>query len=511
MLEADLFKFSGYHAQPFTVAGHDAAVSVAARYGTLAFLARAIDPNNVLEYWDFQTRLDLRTGPGALRLLIFGANDGAGTAAHTDEAGQPVPEKVLHIGFNRADLRYRLFRRGPLSGEVGVEAGPDYTTNSDPENAANLTEWIVRPRAGAELQVAPALKLRAGADTLFQTWRVRFGGGGALAETVFPRYGLTYGAFLQAEWQPTPAWLIAPGLRGDLYDYHFEAERTIATSLDPRLAIRRRVRPGMFVKIAGGIYHSPPRFLVPWPGLEGFGLRENGLNQSDQISAGVEAVLPADFTFDGQVYFNWLARVSEYELTRFDDNNPINRGNNPDNNAGDALPRLARAGRSYGVELIARRRLGNRLFGWVTYTLARAERDFPDLGWRPADFDQTHIVNTVASYALGRSWTISGTFHLNSGRPVTPGVVDPSDNTIRTLEVNRNLDRLPTFWRIDARIEKREAFDTWYLDFYVDWLNISLQREITSYDYIVTGDGGVRRIGRGPILTIPTLGLRVVF
>ena len=50
-------------------------------------------------------------------------------------------------------------------------------------------------------------------------------------------------------------------------------------------------------------------------------------------------------------------------------------------------------GRAYGLELIARRRLGHRLFGWVTYTLARAERDFPDVGWRPADFDQPQIVN----------------------------------------------------------------------------------------------------------------------
>jgi hypothetical protein len=503
MLQADLFELSAYHAQPFTAAGHEGAVSAAARYGTFSFLARAFNPNSVLTYWDFQTRADLRLGSGTLRLLIFGANDGAGTAAHEDGSGTGniVPEKVLHVGFNRADLRYRMFQRGRLGLELGVEAGPDYTNNTDPSSPAQLTEWIVRPRATATFDVRPGLKLRAGGDTLFQSWSVDIGG--ALAEAVWPRFGLTYGGYVQGEWQPTPAWLVVAGVRGDVYDYHFQAERTVAASIDPRLAVRRRLRQNLYAKVAGGIYHSPPRFLVPWPGLEGFGLRENGLNRSDQISAGLEAALPGDVSLDGQVYFNWLERVSEYDLTRFDDNSAQN-----------GLPKLARGGRAYGLELIARRRLGHRLFGWITYTLARAERRFPDLGWRPADFDQPQIVNAILSYALGRSWTISGTFHLNSGRPYTESVAVATDQgaELRTLEADRNLARLPSFWRVDARIEKREAFDTWYLDFYVDWFNISLQREISSYDaFIDANTGGVRRRAQGAILTIPTLGLRVVF
>jgi hypothetical protein len=178
------------------------------------------------------------------------------------------------------------------------------------------------------------------------------------------------------------------------------------------------------------------------------------------------------------------------------------------------LPTLARGGRAYGLELIARRRLGHRLFGWVTYTLARSERNLPGAGWRPADFDEPQIVNAILSYALGRSWTVSGTFHLNSGRPVTPEVVVAANGgtALETLQENRNLDRLPTFWRVDARIEKREAFDTWFLDFYVDWLNISLQREITAYQYSIDPvTGGVRRSGTGALLTIPTIGLRFVF
>jgi hypothetical protein len=498
MVELDLFKGSAYHAQPLTILGHEAAITAAARYGTFAFLARAINPNAVLTYWDFQTRGDLRAGGGAWRLLIFGASDAAGTAAHTDQFnGTPVAENVLRTGFVRGDLRYRLFRRGRVDGDVGVEVGPDFTTNSAPDNPAHLVEWIVRPRAAVNVAAGDRLKLRAGVDTLFQTWSAHLQGND-FSKTFFPRFGLTYGAFTQAEWQPTPNWLISPGVRADLFDYRFAdtfgAPRTRAWSVDPRLSVRRRLRADIFVKGGVGRYHSPPRFLLPWPGLEGFGLRESGLNESIQTSAGVEAKLPGDVSIDAQVYYNWLRHVSEYTFqngSRIDDVASL-------------------TGRSYGLEVIARRRLGNRLFGWLAYTLARAERDYGAIGWRPADFDETHLLNAVVSYALGRSWTVAGTFHYNTGRPATPLVAPNASTVPATLEENRNLDRLPDFWRVDARIEKREAFDTWYLDFYVDWLNISLQREITTYDYVFI-DGKLVRRGSGALITIPTIGLRAEF
>jgi hypothetical protein len=295
-------------------------------------------------------------------------------------------------------------------------------------------------------------------------------------------------------------------LRFDLYNYFYPPDpnwigtRRWETSLDPRLAVRRRLRPNLFVKGGVGLYHSPPRFLLPWPGLEGFGLRENGLNESVQASLGAEATLPGDVSIDGQVYANDLRRVSEFVLNRPDDN--------------DGPAQAPRRGRAYGLEILARRRLGHRLFGWVAYTLARAERNTP-YGWRPADFDQTQLINAVASYALGRSWTISAVFHYNTGRPVTPNLASVGGTIVPTTDdYDRvyNTDRLPSFWRIDARIEKREAFDTWYLDFYVDWLNISLQREVTGYRYETDQrTGELRRISEGPVLTIPTMGLRAEF
>jgi len=496
MLSADLFKFSAFHARPLRLREHDAAVSAAARYGTFAFLARAIDPRAVLEYWDYQLRADLKLGSGDLRLIIFGAQDRTGRAAGTEPDGTVEGDQLLKLGFHRAALRWRgRFKRAAV--DAGVEFGPDYTTSTGdpgstpmgqmPADSIRLVELITRPHIAASVPLGSKLKLRFGGDLLVQTWDVHIGDPnipGGFVGDVFPRWGVTPGLFLQADFQPTPRWLIRPGVRFDHYRYFLQAVTHQQTGIDPRISARYEIRKDIYVKGGVGLYQSPPRFLVPWPGLEGFGLNQ-GLNRSAQASVGVELSLPWDSSIDGQVYGNWLPRLSEYALG-FDSDAPSGQS--------------TYSGRAYGLEIIARRRLGHRLFGWVTYTLARAERNYPGAGWRPADFDQTQIINAVASYALGRSWTVSSVFHYNGGRPFTPRANEDDD----ALPSARNLQRLPDFWRVDLRIEKREAFDTWYLDFYVDWLNISLQREATGWDY-------GRMQAETILLTIPTIGLQVVF
>ena len=501
MASVDLFKLSAFHSRPLRILDHDAAVSASARYGTFAFLARAIDPRAVLSYWDYQLRADLKLAHGDLRLLIFGAQDTTGTSAGTEPDGMMVGDQLLRLGFHRLALRYRG-RWKPLQLDAGVEFGPDMTTSTgEPRqgynDAVRLTELVTRPHAAVTIPLGQRFKLRFGADLLVQTWDVRFGDidvPGALVETLFPRYGLTPGAFVQAEWQPTPRWLIQPGVRFDHYAYVLQAVTHRQTGVDPRISARFKVLPRWFLKGGVGIYRSPPRFLLPWPGLEGFGLNQ-GLNQSNQVSLGSEIILPWDSSIEGQAYYNWLPRVSEFDFGP-------NSGDDP---GSQASGQSRYTGRSYGIEMIARRRLGHRLFGWVTYTLARSERNYPLAGWRPADFDQTQIINGVASYALGRSWTVSGVFHYNSGRPYTPGTrtaTDPQGFTQRPED--RNINRLPAFWRVDLRIEKRDAFDTWYLDFYVDWLNISLRREAVSWNDQTMSNESI-------LLTIPTIGLQAVF
>jgi TonB family protein len=505
MLEADLFKFSAYHNQPFTLRGREGAVSAAARYGTFAFLARALDPNAVLSYWDYQTRGDLRLGPGQLRLLVFGAQDALGEKAPPEES-EGARDQILTLGFHRIDARYRApVARGVLVG--GLELGVDWTKLPEDEvrpsqtpgppmsmpASRHLQLQVARPRLSMSWPLGRWGEVKVGADTLMQRWTRRID---PMDLGTFPVSAVSPGAYLQADLRFGKRWLVTPGVRVDHYRNFYQSGGLVwQTGVDPRLAARFEVRPDFVLKSSFGLFQAPPRFLVPWPGLEGFAL-ERGLSRSYQASIGSEHLLPWNLSLSAQVYFAYLPRVHEFNFSE---------------EAGDDLAAMMRVGRAYGLELMLRRRLGQRLSGWLTYTYGRSERKFLPDRWAPADFDQPHLVNGVISYALGRAWTVGAAFHLNSGRPVTPETGTRSVSDVTARAERRNLDRLPVFWRIDARIEKREAFDTWFLDFYVDWLNVSLRNEVVSYRYHEVQPGVVERRSETTLLTIPTIGLRAVF
>ena len=92
------------------------------------------------------------------------------------------------------------------------------------------------------------------------------------------------GAFVSVPWSPHVDLLITPGIRFDLYGSN-DAEQW---SIDPRLAARYRATEildgDLWIKAGGGIYHQPPRFLLPVPGFDELALGL-GLLAAAQVSA----------------------------------------------------------------------------------------------------------------------------------------------------------------------------------------------------------------------------------
>lgn len=111
-------------------------------------------------------------------------------------------------------------------------------------------------------------------------------------------------------------------------------------------------------------------------------------------------------------------------------------------------------GYNKGVEFMARRNVG-RATGWVTYTLAKADRKFNrDSGVNngerfPFTYDRRHCVNVVASYRLSDSWTLDASWQFASGALSTISttqteILDP-DGYKRKVDYvpHRNNYRLP--------------------------------------------------------------------
>ncbi len=109
-------------------------------------------------------------------------------------------------------------------------------------------------------------------------------------------------------------------------------------------------------------------------------------------------------------------------------------------------------GRSYGVELFVKKKVG-RMTGWISYTLSRTERRFEGVNnysWYPANQDRTHNLAVVGIYRLNPKWTLAGDFVYYTGNAVTwPSGKYTVNGQIVFLYTERNGYRMPPYNRLD--------------------------------------------------------------
>jgi hypothetical protein len=218
-----------------------------------------------------------------------------------------------------------------------------------------------------------------------------------------------------------------------------------------------------------------------------------GLLESTQTSLGVEAPLAEHFSVSLEGYFAYM-NPTIFDLTV--NQQTLNTTGNtslvptttapPQTTAQEIIDRLATptTGRAYGVEVLIRRESKSGLFGWLSYSLSRSERN-RNGDWVLYDFDRTHLVNLVSGLRLPRNWDLGLRFQYQSGLPAT-------------TTAGYNTAHASGYYRVDLRIDKRAIWQGWMLDFYVDLLNGALLPEE------VTPGTTIRYV-------LPTAGIRARF
>jgi len=274
--------------------------------------------------------------------------------------------------------------------------------------------------------------------------------------------------------------VISPGLR---YDGYFE-QATEKFAPSPRLLVRYRVGAHDWLKATAGQFSQMPSLPVGVPGFESFGLATYGLQRSRQASLGFESVLEErlgiDVNLDTSVFYQRL-QLTDLRNTLI-----------PDPEAPDLLE--PREGQSYGVEVMLRRPMKHKLYGWLAYTLSRSERVVDGIVV-PSDWNQTHILNLVVGYRLPRNYSTSVRFHFNSGRPY------PVYN-----QGSQNVDgytHLSDFPQLDLRADKRFIFDSYILDAYVEVVNATRSQQV--YDLKRSPSGGMTESAYR--LVLPSIGV----
>ncbi|HZX97174.1 MAG TPA: TonB family protein [Myxococcales bacterium] len=503
--------------------GSDTQFAVAARRSHIdVFLPLFIpnDPNQgvtsiVPIYWDYQARVDHKLGNGDdLGLLFFGSDD---KLTVVQEGGRrTLPLSVnSHLAFHRIVGEYKH----TFSDEVSLSISPALgwtlqnaaTQGAGPGGFANpqsvdVTILTGELRAETRWRAASYVEWRGGAD--IELDRASYTAD-IQSSLQLRNLGIPITQRVQlARVQPVQQWgeyleaqltlgrlSLTPGLRLDQYHWRDHAR----WSVDPRLWARYGLSDRTALKAYVGLYHQPPSGQQIDNDI---GNPDLGLSWAVQTGVGVEQRFSDVWSVSAEIFYNRRGGLISVV-------DPVLRSDGTIFN-----PRFQNVGigHAYGLELLIRREITSKLYGWLAYTLSRSQAlPRPDDAWRAFQFDQPHILTLVMGYRPKPQWDLSTRFRFVSGNPYAPvdfATFDADSGNFVPTRGEVGDAREPTFLQLDVRAQHTWTWDYWQLSLYLDVQNVTnhTNEEFHVYDYRFQDQGSVQGL---PIL--PTFGVKGKF
>jgi TonB family protein len=464
-------------------------------------------------YWDYQARLDHKLLNGdELTLFAFGTDDSLALIQKGGSRNQPLQVNShtaahqLRFGWRHAVSDAVTLRVAPLLGLTvqSFDATGAGTGSFGLNQSGRIFDWTFALRADARWQVRPWLSLRAGLDLAWDryvvnadiqsTLQIR-----QLGPPITQEQQISHtqplgnlGEFAEGELK-LGRWELHPGLRLDQFHWR---EHTYGT-FDPRLWARYALTDATGIKGYAGLYHQAPSPFQLDPALGNPALLPQ---RAFQVGLGV------DHRFGG----GWSASIDGFYDRRSSLASRVPAETLPDGTVSNPLYLNQGLGRSYGIEVLVRRDISARFYGWVAYTLSRSDL-LPrnDVDWRAFNFDQPHNLIVVAGYRPSPAWELSARYRFVSGNPtapVTSAVFDADSGRFNPDSGNLGDTRLPAFSQFDARAQYTWTSNLWQLSAYLDVQNLlnHSNEELHVWDYRYRQQGSISGL---PVL--PTLGVKV--
>jgi TonB family protein len=440
-----------------------------------------------------------------LTLLALHSQDAFQLVTGSTPANDPTIGRTFvdQTGFNQVRLRY-TYVDGPVRWDTIALAGETHiNVQVGTTEGIQVNSIPYGLRSTLEVGVLPSLTLAGGVDFVDQPGDV------TVAFPAIPQEGQPpptdfspvlseathtwasdLGLWVEGRWRPFGNLLLLPGLRVD--QTQWKLQPAASWTADPRLAVRWTVLPPLVLKGGLGVYHEAPSFSTGDVDKV-FGNPALTSQRSIQSSVGLEWTIRPGLLFTFETYYDRLSGI-------------VSPAPAPENLANTGI------GRIWGFEVFLRQALTSRLFGWLSYSFSKSQRlDAPGDGWRPFDYDQTHVLTAILSYKLGAGWELGGRFRYATGDPLTPVVGAVKDDNTDTFVPSygpTNSTRLPNFVELDIRVDKVWVFTTFSLDLYLDIQNVTNTRAVEGLTYSFNYGQSVYFLGL-PI--IPVLGLKASF
>lgn len=520
-VDVNLFD-SGFYLE--TDLGKDAAVAVAGRRSYIDTILTAVVPDNAPvdlvtapRYYDYQVLATWRPSlEHELKFFFFGSNDSLELLFdNPSEFSVEISANNLQAEtfFVRGIIEHAFVPNDTFRNDLLLSLGQDSLGFSlgDQLNF-DLTFTTLQFRESFDLKINKEILWRVGSDVLVQKGDINAslpqppkegdppGSGGNLDDLITASQETLFilpALYTELELKPFEGTLIIPGARLERY-YYGEAEPFV---FDPRVSMRQELGKQWVLKGGVGLFHQPP---TPDEISKDFGNPELEYEEAIHYALGAEWKAPEEypFTVDLTLFYKDLTKL-------------VSRSNDTVERDGEVVPEVYNTegeGRVYGAELLLRHEFANNFFGWISYTVSRAERrDAGESEYRLFDFDQTHILALLMSYRLPLNWEIGLRWRLVSGNPDTPvvGSVFNSDTDEYERVVGAvNSARIPAFHQLDLRLDKSWIYDTWILNVYIDIQNAYNRSnpEVLNFNFDFSES---RYVGGLPLL--PAVGIKASF
>lgn len=465
-------------------------------------------------YSDYQAKLVWKLPmQQTLALNMYGSNDDLDLAFDAGGVGPMMPTRVgVGMGFWRLNPVWRI--QSPDKNADGTPklkafVSPLVETNYS-ENRFDASQFrldVDRASLRAEIELRPleGFGLVLGTDDTFANFHSVTDVPMVLPdERLFPRpvtsdaprylieedvLGGSQSFYVEADLELGPVLVVAGG-RADLWTYYDQ----VRTAFDPRFTFRWDVVTHATLKGNLGVYHQT---ASPFELATRFGNPDLPLEHGLQGSLGAEVDLTRSLEVDVQAFGRSADDIAEFVIS------PIAFFA-----SGAARIQPVAEERVYGAELLVRQRLDQaewsqlfgqapwgKMFGWIAYTLMRAERrgDAPvgvegakPYDWEMSDFDQTHIFSLAVSSEIPWGLEVGAAVRFVTGFPDTfahGGTYDADTSRYRSYDAPYNSSRIPPFFQVDLRVDKRWVFETWSLAAFCDLQNATNQHNYEFYTY----------------------------
>ena len=277
-------------------------------------------------------------------------------------------------------------------------------------------------------------------------------------------------AYVQNSLQLTDRLRLTLGLRGDWYQFLRNEIR-----LAPRGALAWSVDEANTFTLAGGQYYQAPQpiWLV--------GSRENLRTlqplRADQLVAGWQRLLRPDLKLQVEAYGK---RYSDYPARAFRPRAVLQPSgfDNVTNDIPYGLEPLVALGTGSvrGAEVLLQKRLSDvPVYGLISASYNRTRFRGLDGSTSVGAFDSPMVFNGLLGWRPNARWEFSGRVRSAAGLPTTPFTTAGQLDFARYNEG----ERLPQFFALDLRIDRRFVFRRSQLVTYIDVQNATSRKNIS--------------------------------